>query len=81
MPSRFLFSCTYLNLGVHVQDFLEEGQEETGWKLVHGDVFRPPAVSTFCLLPAETVAMVTLAFACATHVHPCDFMLLYLQED
>jgi transmembrane 9 superfamily protein 2/4 len=22
---------------------LEEAQEETGWKLVHGDVFRPPA--------------------------------------
>jgi transmembrane 9 superfamily protein 2/4 len=21
----------------------EEAQEETGWKLVHGDVFRPPA--------------------------------------
>jgi transmembrane 9 superfamily protein 2/4 len=20
----------------------EEAQEETGWKLVHGDVFRPP---------------------------------------
>lgn len=23
-------------------DALEEGSEETGWKLVHGDVFRPP---------------------------------------
>ena len=22
---------------------LEEAQEETGWKLLHGDVFRPPA--------------------------------------
>ena len=22
---------------------VEEAQEETGWKLVHGDVFRPPA--------------------------------------
>lgn len=21
----------------------EEAQEETGWKLVHGDVFRPPS--------------------------------------
>ena len=27
------------------QDLMEEGQEETGWKLVHGDVFRPPALS------------------------------------
>ena len=24
---------------------LEEAQEETGWKLVHGDVFRPPSTS------------------------------------
>jgi hypothetical protein len=46
-----LVSCAYLKPYVHVQDFLEEGQEETGWKLVHGDVFRPPAVSLFSLLP------------------------------
>jgi transmembrane 9 superfamily protein 2/4 len=31
---------------------LEEAQEETGWKLVHGDVFRPPSTSpmTFSIL-------------------------------
>ena len=23
----------------------EEAQEETGWKLVHGDVFRPPRMA------------------------------------
>ena len=28
---------------------LEEAQEESGWKLVHGDVFRPPAVSPMLL--------------------------------
>jgi transmembrane 9 superfamily protein 2/4 len=28
---------------------LEEAQEETGWKLVHGDVFRPPHVSPMLL--------------------------------
>ena len=27
----------------------EEAQEETGWKLVHGDVFRPPVNYTLCL--------------------------------
>jgi len=27
----------------------EEAQEETGWKLVHGDVFRPPATSPMLL--------------------------------
>merc|ERR1712137_1123205 len=26
----------------HEMDLQEEAQEETGWKLVHGDVFRPP---------------------------------------
>jgi len=28
---------------------LEEAQEETGWKLVHGDVFRPPSFSPMLL--------------------------------
>jgi transmembrane 9 superfamily protein 2/4 len=28
---------------------LEEAQEEYGWKLVHGDVFRPPASSPLLL--------------------------------
>ena len=28
---------------------LEEAQEESGWKLVHGDVFRPPAFSPMLL--------------------------------
>lgn len=28
---------------------LEEAQEESGWKLVHGDVFRPPTFSPIVL--------------------------------
>jgi len=28
---------------------LEEAQEESGWKLVHGDVFRPPTTSPMLL--------------------------------
>jgi hypothetical protein len=40
----------YLNLNVTFSDIakyntdedMEESIEETGWKLVHGDVFRPP---------------------------------------
>lgn len=28
---------------------LEEAQEESGWKLVHGDVFRPPSSSPMLL--------------------------------
>ena len=32
--------------GYNEMQTLEESQEETGWKLVHGDVFRPPATHT-----------------------------------
>ena len=35
----------------NTDDDLEESIEETGWKLVHGDVFRPPQVK---LLRMET---------------------------
>ena len=31
----------------NTDDDLEESIEETGWKLVHGDVFRPPQHSRF----------------------------------
>eukprot|EP00543_Licmophora_paradoxa_P013950 CAMPEP_0202478376 /NCGR_PEP_ID=MMETSP1360-20130828/94427_1 /ASSEMBLY_ACC=CAM_ASM_000848 /TAXON_ID=515479 /ORGANISM="Licmophora paradoxa, Strain CCMP2313" /LENGTH=702 /DNA_ID=CAMNT_0049105655 /DNA_START=390 /DNA_END=2498 /DNA_ORIENTATION=+ len=31
--------------GYNEMQTLEEAQEETGWKLVHGDVFRPPSFS------------------------------------
>lgn len=42
-------------------DTLEDGSEETGWKLVHGDVFRPP--QTFPM--ALSVAVGTGAQICA----------------
>ena len=45
---------------------LEEGEEETGWKLVHGDVFRPPSFSPMLLsvlvgTGAQIICAVTLA--------------------
>ncbi len=43
---------------------LEEAQEETGWKLVHGDVFRPPTTSPMLLSAAVgTGAQIGFAFA------------------
>lgn len=43
---------------------LEEAQEETGWKLVHGDVFRPPSTSPMLLsVMVGTGAQIGLAFA------------------
>lgn len=45
---------------------LEEAQEETGWKLVHGDVFRPPQFSPMLLSVAVgTGAQIGVAFGLA----------------
>ncbi|KAH6758209.1 transmembrane nine 7 [Perilla frutescens var. frutescens] len=47
----------------------DEAQEETGWKLVHGDVFRPPANSELLCVYAGTgvqilgMMLVTMIFA------------------
>ena len=38
------FFCSHFHLYRYRElETQEEAQEETGWKLVHGDVFRPPA--------------------------------------
>ncbi|GMH37258.1 hypothetical protein BSKO_05131 [Bryopsis sp. KO-2023] len=43
---------------------LEEAQEETGWKLVHGDVFRPPTnVSWLCVFVGSGVQLMGMGFA------------------
>jgi len=49
--------------GYNEMHTLEESQEETGWKLVHGDVFRPPSTFTmpFCVL-VGTGAQIGSAF-------------------
>lgn len=47
----------------------EEAQEETGWKLVHGDVFRPPAhemlLAVFVGNGVQTLTMVGLTLLVA----------------
>ncbi|XP_019646517.1 PREDICTED: transmembrane 9 superfamily member 2-like isoform X2 [Branchiostoma belcheri] len=56
----------------------EEAQEEFGWKLVHGDVFRPPRkgmllsvfLGTGCQIISMTVA--TLIFACLGFLSPAN---------
>ena len=41
----------------------EEDEEETGWKLVHGDVFRlPPAFSAFCAYVGTGAQLLSLVF-------------------
>jgi len=51
---------------------LEEAQEETGWKLVHGDVFRPPQFSPMLLsVLVGTGAQIGLAFGLAMLLAMC----------
>lgn len=56
----------------------EDAQEEFGWKLVHGDVFRPPRkgmlLAVFLGSGAQVFCMtlVTLAFACLGFLSPAN---------
>lgn len=38
---RGIYNCVYKPLNWLI-NFQEDAQEEFGWKLVHGDIFRPP---------------------------------------
>ncbi|CAK8698663.1 unnamed protein product [Clavelina lepadiformis] len=57
---------------------VEEAQEEFGWKLVHGDVFRPPSkamlLSVFTGVGTQVIAMtfITLGFACLGFLSPAN---------
>lgn len=56
----------------------EEAQEETGWKLVHGDVFRPPVNSDLLCVYAGTgvqclgMMVVTMLFAVLGFLSPSN---------
>lgn len=56
----------------------EEAQEETGWKLVHGDVFRPPARGMLLAVLVGTgiqilsMAIITMMFAVLGFLSPAN---------
>jgi len=56
----------------------EEAQEETGWKLVHGDVFRPPLnpslLSVYCGTGVQLFGMtlITMVFALLGFLSPAN---------
>ncbi|KAI9125511.1 hypothetical protein K1719_002929 [Acacia pycnantha] len=56
----------------------EEAQEETGWKLVHGDVFRPPSKSELLCVYIGTgvqcfgMVLVTMIFAALGFLSPSN---------
>ena len=63
--------------GYNEMQTLEEAQEETGWKLIHGDVFRPPSFSPMVLSVAcgtgiqiGTASLAVLVCAMCGFVNP-----------
>lgn len=58
---------------------LEEAQEESGWKLVHGDVFRPPSFSPLVLaVLAGTLIRLLSSYTCRNWSSIACHGLLYL---
>jgi len=59
--------------GYNEMQTLEDQQDETGWKLVHGDVFRPPQFSPmFLSIMVGTGAQIGLAFGLAMILAMCN---------
>ena len=62
----------------HEMETQEEAQEETGWKLVHGDVFRPPShplmLSVLVGSGVQVISMstITLVFALLGFLSPAN---------
>lgn len=70
MVAMIMLRTLYRDISKYNQlDTQEDAQEETGWKLVHGDVFRPPAYSELLCVYVGTgvqffgMLLVTLLFA------------------
>lgn len=61
-----------------IEDRQEKYEEETGWKLVHGDVFRPPEGAGWFSVLAGTgvqvffMTMILLVFACLGFLSPAN---------
>jgi len=49
MVAMIMLRTLYRDISRYNQLETEEAQEETGWKLVHGDVFCPPVNYTLSL--------------------------------
>merc|ERR1740133_176920 len=61
-----LTRALYRDIAAYNEETADELAEETGWKLVHGDVFRPPQFSPMLLsVMVGTGAQIGLAFALA----------------
>lgn len=79
MVAMILLRTVYLDFARYNNiDDDEEIQEESGWKLIHGDVFRPPAFSgLLCVLVGSgaqilVMSAVTLVFALVGFLSPAN---------
>ncbi|CAG0907001.1 unnamed protein product [Cyprideis torosa] len=78
MVAMILLRTLHKDILRYNQDSGEEAAEEFGWKLVHGDVFRPPRKTLLLsvLVGSGTqvliMAAVTLVFACLGFLSPAN---------
>ncbi|XP_010912180.2 transmembrane 9 superfamily member 8 [Elaeis guineensis] len=79
MVAMIMLRTLYRDISKYNQlETQEEAQEETGWKLVHGDVFRPPAKSDLLCVYVGTgvqffgMLLVTMMFAVLGFLSPSN---------
>lgn len=79
MVAMIMLRTLYRDISKYNQlETQEEAQEETGWKLVHGDVFRPPANSDLLCVYAGTgvqffgMTLITMIFALLGFLSPSN---------
>ncbi|CAI9765769.1 unnamed protein product [Fraxinus pennsylvanica] len=79
MVAMIMLRTLYRDISKYNQlETQEEAQEETGWKLVHGDVFRPPANSDLLCVYVGTgvqffgMIVVTMIFASLGFLSPSN---------
>ncbi|KAJ1433588.1 Nonaspanin [Sesbania bispinosa] len=79
MVAMIMLRTLYRDISKYNQlETQEEAQEETGWKLVHGDVFRPPSNSDLLCVYVGTgvqffgMILVTMIFAALGFLSPSN---------
>ncbi|KAL8493043.1 hypothetical protein ACS0TY_024302 [Phlomoides rotata] len=79
MVAMIMLRTLYRDISQYNQlETQEEAQEETGWKLVHGDVFRPPTNSDLLCIYVGTgvqffgMILVTMIFAALGFLSPSN---------
>lgn len=78
MVAMITIRSLHKDIARYNQETADEAAEEFGWKLVHGDVFRPPQggmlLAVFCGTGVQVMCMVfiTLLFACFGFLSPAN---------